>query len=136
MIDVNWRPSPRELRQFAAMGIAFSGLMASVVLWKGGSPTLAGTIVGVGFVLGSAGCVVPPLLRPVYVVLMALALPIGWVVSHVLLALVYFGLMTPLGLLLRLFGHDPLRRRFDPETDSYWIPHEPTQDTQRYFRQF
>ncbi len=136
MIDVNWRPSPRELRQFAVMGIAFSGLVAGLVLWKGGSATWAATIAGGGVVLGTAGLVTPPLVRPVYVVLMALALPIGWIVSHVLLALIFYGLMTPLGLMLRLLGHDPLRRRFDPGADSYWIPHEPTQETQRYFRQF
>ena len=43
---------------------------------------------------------------------------------------------TPVGLLLRLRGFDPLSCRFQPEADSYWIPRRPPAELDRYFRQF
>ena len=40
---------------------------------------------------------------------MVLAFPIGWTVSQVMLALMFFGLFTPIGLVFRLIGRDPLQ---------------------------
>ena len=45
--------------------------------------------------------------------------PIGWVVSHLLLGVVYFLVLTPIGLTLRALGRDPLERRFDQSASSY-----------------
>jgi hypothetical protein len=70
------------------------------------------------------------------VVLTALALPIGFAVGHVLLAAVWYGLFTPVGLIMRLLGRDPLCRRPDREAESYWRPRSPQRDVRRYFRQF
>ena len=41
------------------------------------------------------------------------------------LAILFYGVVTPTGLLMRLFGKDPLRLRFDREAKSYWIAREP-----------
>ncbi len=41
--------------------------------------------------------------------------------SPVILAVLFYGAITPLGLLSRVFGYDPLRRRIDPAAKSYWI---------------
>lgn len=54
---------------------------------------------------------------------MALAGALGYVNSRILLSLVYYLAVTPLGVILRLAGHDPLRRR-TPPAGSYWIPRE------------
>jgi hypothetical protein len=64
------------------------------------------------------------------------AYPIGWVVSHVLLGLIYFGLLTPVGWLMKLFGYDPMERRFDRAAASYWVERERQTDAGRYFKQF
>jgi hypothetical protein len=64
------------------------------------------------------------------------AYPIGWVVSHVLLALIYFGVLTPIGRIMAVCGYDPMERRFDRAASSYWIEREPNRDASRYFRQF
>ncbi len=45
--------------------------------------------------------------------------------TPVLLGLVYYGCFVPIGLGLKLFGKDPLRRRADPAAPSYWITREP-----------
>jgi hypothetical protein len=76
----------------------------------------------------------PRVIRPLYVGLSRATLPIGWVVSHVLLAVIYFGIITPVGLLVRAF-RDPLERALEPGARSYWVPREQAQPN-RYFRQF
>jgi hypothetical protein len=47
------------------------------------------------------------------------------VVSPVALGVLFFGIVTPFGLLMRAFGRDPLSQRRDPSADSYWIPRQP-----------
>ncbi len=49
-------------------------------------------------------------MRWVYIGWMILAFPIGWTVSQVMLAVMFFGLFTPIGLVFRLIGRDPLHR--------------------------
>ena len=50
------------------------------------------------------------------------------VLGAVVMPLVFYLGVTPIALLLRAFGKDPLRRRFDPGADSYWIPRDPAAD--------
>lgn len=142
LIDVNWRPSERQLRQFATISLAGFGVIGCVVAWRNGAWTGEGpwTVPLVlwiaGIAIGVSGLTFPRAVRPVYVVLMAVALPIGWVVTHGILVMLYFGVFTPIALAFRLVGHDPLRRRFDPDADSYWIERPPHPAPGRYFRQF
>ena len=74
--------------------------------------------------------------RPLYVLLVVLTFPIGWVVSHVVFAAVFLGIITPVGLVFRVIGRDVLERRFDAEARSYWRPRPRRTDVRRYFRQF
>jgi hypothetical protein len=67
---------------------------------------------------------------------MCAAFPIGWTVSHLLLAAVFYLLIAPLGLLLRTFGRDKLKLREDRSPATYWTPRPPSKPLSRYFRQF
>jgi hypothetical protein len=58
------------------------------------------------------------------------------VVSHVVLLLVFAVVVTPVALLLRLLGRDPLERRPDPRAATYWVDRKTEPDPRRYFRQF
>jgi hypothetical protein len=133
LLEVNWTPGRRELRQFAGAWVFFFALMA--VYGRGPHPTLS-VVTGAVAAAGLVGLLRPGLLRPAYVLLMSLAVPIGWIVSHVILAAVYFALMTPIGHCMRLCGYDPLRRTFDRSTATYWSPHDSEGDPARYFKQF
>ena len=62
--------------------------------------------------------------------------PIGWTVSHLVLAVIYFLILTPIGLVVRWFRPDPLGLKLDRERKTYWVPHDPGHDPKRYFRQF
>jgi hypothetical protein len=49
----------------------------------------------------------------------------GKVVSPIALGLLFYAVFTPMGLVMRLVGKDPLRLRLDRQADTYWIPREP-----------
>ena len=60
----------------------------------------------------------------------------GQVLSHVVLAVLFYGLLTPIALFFRLIGRDPLKRRWEPEQKSYWVDLPEAFDKKDYFRQF
>jgi hypothetical protein len=71
------------------------------------------------------GLVWPAALRYPYRGWMALGHALGWINSRILLSLVFYLVVTPIGLAIRLFGRDPMRRGFDRKAQSYRIPREP-----------
>jgi hypothetical protein len=135
LVEVNWNPDRRQLKQFALLWIGFFGILGAIGLWAGYSPT-AVTALWLIAAAGIVGYFIPHVMRPVYVVWMALALPIGWTISHFLLLAVYYLIFTPVALLLRLVGYDPLARHFDRSAKSYWTPHDPGVAADRYFKQY
>ncbi len=137
MIPINWKPSARELRWFAGLLIPFFGVVAAL-WWKRSEQTTGPVVIAsIAAVVGLIGLIAPTAIRAIYVVWMIAVWPIGWVVSHVLLAAIFFGVMTPIGLILRAIGRDPMRKKLDRTAKTYWItrPAEES-DSQQYFRQF
>jgi hypothetical protein len=135
LLDINWNPGRRELRQFAGLWILFFALVGAYCRWVSASPTAA-TVFWIVAVFGLVGLVAPGVMRPIYLVWMALALPIGWTVSHLVLVLVYYGVLTPVGFAMRLFGYDPMKRSYDRSAKSYWVDHDPAAEPSRYFKQY
>lgn len=73
-------------------------------------------------------------LRRLYVAACLVAYPLGWVISHVVLAAIYYLVFAPVGWAMRLCGRDPLQRRFDASASSYWQPRPPAPKAESYFR--
>ncbi|MEE3202467.1 MAG: SxtJ family membrane protein [Acidobacteriota bacterium] len=136
IIEINTDPSKKELRWFGAMLVVFVLAIGVLVRWQFDAPTVAQRIWIAGGLLSLVYVVVPSLRRWIFVGWIYAAFPIGWTVSHVLLASIYYLVFTPIGLLLRLIKGDPLERRLDRSAASYWRPHESLRDVRRYFRQF
>src|SRR6185369_11970595 len=67
-----------------------------------------------GLVLVVLGTVAPKILKPVYIAWMSMAIVLGFVVSHVILTLFFFAVITPIGLVARLFGKDFLGLKLHP----------------------
>ena len=76
------------------------------------------------------------MLQPVFIGMTLLAFPIGMVIGTLAMALTYYLLITPIGLVFRLFGRDLMHRKLDPEAETYWIERPPQVPPERYFRQF
>jgi hypothetical protein len=137
LIEINWHPSPRELRQFAGFWLpAFFGVAGSLIGYHSGSWTLPVILWSAALAVGSVGLVRPSFIRPVYTSWMWASLPVGWTVSHLMLAAVFFLVLTPIGLVARMFGYDPMKSTFDRSAKTYWVPHNPGEEAGRYFRQF
>ena len=136
IIEINTDPSKKELRWFGVMLVVFVLAVGALVRWQFDALVAAQRIWIAGGVLSMVYVVAPPLRRWIFVGWIYAAFPIGWTVSHVLLASIYYLVFTPIGLLLRLIKGDPLERQLDPSAASYWRPHESLRDVRRYFRQF
>jgi hypothetical protein len=137
LIEINRYPKRNELRNFAMIALIASVIVASLLyLLKGVRIQWAVIIFAAGFGIFLSSLVSLKLTRIIYLGLILVTFPIGWVVSLILLAAFYFLLLTPLGLLFRLLGRDPLGRRFDPEAKSYWLARRETDSLDRYFHQY
>lgn len=115
--------STKALRSFGWLVGGVLLLIALVVWWRHDwtFTTAVYWLGGIGGALVVLGSIMPVVLRPLYRVWMALAMVLGFVMTRVLLTLVFFLLIAPLGLLRRLLGKDPLHQTPDAETTSYWI---------------
>lgn len=97
-----------------------------------GRETAVWAFASVGVALLAAGLFIPPAARAFHVVWMRLAHALGWVNSRILLALIYYLVMAPMGLIQRLVGRDALRRR-GPASASYWIPRSSSKQSKEQF---
>ncbi len=113
----------RELRKFGFVMAAALAVLAALLLWR---HRPAGPYVGgLALLFAAAALAVPQLLRPIEKAWMTLA---GWlsvVMTYVVLTLAYFLLVTPLGVIRRFGGRDPLHLRLDRSAKTYWLPVEP-----------
>ena len=101
----------------------------------GGNRTLALVAAGLGVLIGTVGLARPATIRPLFGGLMAITYPIGWVVSHVVLAVLFLGVFTRVAVLFRLIGGDALARRGPPDRTTYWLPMPAPDDVRSYFCQ-
>ena len=79
---------------------------------------------------------VRPFRIPIYLAWMRLFFPLGWTVSHLALAVLYFAVVTPMALVMRLLRYDPMSRRWDASARTYWVEHRTGGEPSRYLRQF
>jgi hypothetical protein len=126
------RLSPAEGRKFAlTVGTAFL-VLGGIVLWR--QHMLAANILfGLGGTLWVLGLVVPGHLSGLNRAWMGLALLISKVTTPIFMGVVYFLVITPISLLMRLFGKAPMRPRFGA---TFWVPREPELRRSDLSRQF
>lgn len=133
--DAIGNPTRRELRIFAAGQLPFFCLL--FFSWHGRNwQTWELVVAGISAIVAVLGLVRPAAVRPIYTAWMLAVFPIGWLVSHLVLGIVYYLVVTPIGLLRRLVSGDPMHRCFDRQAETYWQPRRPVRDPKRYFRQF
>ena len=133
---VNRNPSLRDLRWFGLLLPVFVALVGAIARWQFKVPAAALGIWSTGGALAALYWLAPPLRRHILVGWMYAALPIGWTVSHLVMGVVYFAVVTPIGLLSRLVRGDTLHRRPDRNARSYWIERPHRSGSRRYLRQF
>jgi Saxitoxin biosynthesis operon protein SxtJ len=109
-----------------AFGLVFAGaflLIALAPLRHGHAPRW--WAFGVAAVFALIALLNPMLLTPLNRLWIKLGVLLGRVVSPIALGILFYGILTPIGAVIRLTGKDPLRLKLDPNADSYWIARKP-----------
>jgi hypothetical protein len=135
LIRIDPNPGRRQLAVFGVVWLAFFAIVGMAALKHGGAAAGA-TLIALGVLVPASGWVWPRFLRAVYLALAYATFPLGLVLSWVLLAAVYYLVLTPIGLFMRAIGHDPLNRSGDARAGSYWVAREEDEGRGSYFRQF
>ena len=133
LVEMNWEPTDRQLKQFGV--IALVALPALAWFWSGGNLTAVSISGGVGALLAGLGLLVPRSLKPIFVGLCVLCIPIGIVVGELAMLVIYFGLFLPMAILFRIISRDRLKRRFDRQAETYWEPKRQPSGPASYYRQ-
>jgi hypothetical protein len=134
LIRINVNPSGRQLTVFATAWLVFLGCIGAEN-WHHGRHTSAEVLWMLAVLVPLVGLISRAALRFVFVGLSYATRPIGIVVSFVVLALVYYLALTPIGWAMRLLRHDPLARKFEPQAGSYWNPRSAKKPIESYFNQ-
>jgi hypothetical protein len=111
--------SAKEVRKFGLTIGVFLLVIAGLLFWKQRPSFLSFAYAGAGFAL--LGLLVPALLKPVYKVWMSFAVVMGFVMTRVILTILFFGMFTPAALVAKLLGKDLLDERWDKKAVTYWV---------------
>jgi hypothetical protein len=134
--DINFNPTVRTLRQFAALATLFLLAIAGWQRFAHGRETLALVLSGSALAVATIGLWRPATLRRLFLGLTVATFPVGWLMSWVLFGGLFYLIFTPIALGFRLAGRDALERRYNPHVDTYWSEKPRVDDVRRYFRQF
>jgi hypothetical protein len=122
------QPDRKQLRHF---GSIVGGIFGVLALWplivRGQS--VRWWMLGLAVALLGPALVAPRALGSAYRVWMVLGDALGWVNTRLVLGLIFFGVVTPTGVALRMAGHDPLRRAAEPEARTYRVSRVPRPGT-------
>jgi hypothetical protein len=140
--DINWKPDLVERRKFArnlSLGFPIVAVVWFVIILlvtgKPNYPFLIYTAV-VGTSLGAVLYALPQIALPFYCFWFFISCCIATVVSNLLLVIFFYLILTPVGLLMRLIGRQPVQRAPDKQAATYWRDVDQVQDNRRYFSQF
>ena len=109
-----------------SFGVVFAVVFLVIAGWPlfyGDSPRWWAVFLAAAFAL--TAMLKPVLLAGLNRQWMKLGILLGKVVSPIALGLLFYGVITPIGAVMRLAGKDPLRLKLDPGADTYWISRKP-----------
>jgi len=122
-------------RSFAWLMTAIATAVAAYAHWK--ALSWVWWPVSIGALLTAVALFAPSVLNPLNRAWMQLGLMLGRVVTPLIMSLIFFGIVTPIAVLARWRGVNPMRRHYDPDARSYWIPRDPPgPDARSMERQF
>jgi len=129
------KPTPRMLRQFSgAWLVVFAGLAGHRALLR--HQPGAAVALGAVALLGLIGLARPALMRWLFIAATVITFPIGWVISQLVLLLMFLLVITPVALLMRLRGRDILQLKRPPDHVSLWKQRPERTEPGRYLKQY
>ena len=128
-MDDKGTKSPAELRRFGlALGAGLS-VLGSILFWR--QKSAAPWILGVAATLLLLAILSPRVLGPLERVFARVARVVTAALTYLVLTLTYLLVITPIGLVMRLLGRDPLGMKPAPDQPSFWVEVEPDGPTTR-----
>jgi Saxitoxin biosynthesis operon protein SxtJ len=114
----------KTLRQF---GLMVGGIFLFIGLWPlvWRQEAMRIWVVVPGALLAAAGLVMPGVLKHVYRGWMWVGHVMGWVNTRIILGVLFYGMLTPMGVFMKLTGRDPMRRKLEPDTKTYRVICQP-----------
>jgi Saxitoxin biosynthesis operon protein SxtJ len=116
-----------ETKQYRSFGLMVGGIFAAIGVWpllvRGEGVRIWAMVLGV--LLMVPALILPKSLGPVYRIWMVLGNALGWINTRIILGVIFFGLITPMGLVMRLAGKDSMRRNYEKTSDTYRVPRSP-----------
>ena len=109
-----------------SFGIVFAVLFTALGLWPlidSGSVRVWALVAAIVFL--GAGHFIPAVLRPLNLLWFKLGMALAKIMNPIVMGLLFYLTITPIALLMRLIGKDPLHRRFEPQANSYWVVRDP-----------
>jgi hypothetical protein len=132
LVEINWNPTDRQLRQFGA--ISALALPAMGRLWGGSAAFVVG-LATVGASMFVCGWFRPQSLKPLFLGMTIVAIPIGMVFGELTMLAIYFVVFLPIGLAFRITGRDSLQLKRDRIATTYWQSKKQPAGVASYFRQ-
>ena len=130
----NIKTSNKDIRSFGiTIGLILLIISAMLFYYDKSSYQII-SYVGSGFI--ALGIIIPILLKPIYILWMTFAVMLGWVMTRVILSIVFFFIITPISLLTKLLGEDFLALK-KSNSESYWNYRDSSEElNQNYEKQF
>ena len=126
--------APRaDLRRFGVVFTAITSLVSAYLAWKSSPAWPALATACVTFAILSA--FIAEALRPFYVAWMALGALLAWINTRIILGIVFYLVMTPIGFLLKLSGKDILATKLEPGAATYWVKRPPAERGRERYKQ-
>ncbi len=135
MLDANREPSAAELAWFGLVAGLTLAALGAIIQWRFDASSAATVLWIAAATVTIVYYVARPARPAIYRTWMAGVRPLGWLVAHATMGLVYYLVLTPTALIVRLTGRDRLRLRRAPDVQSHWIAHE-DRDVESYFRRY
>ncbi len=115
----NIKSSKSDIRKFGILVGSVLTLIGLILLWKELNSFKLFIILGVALI--SFGMILPKLLKPIYFVWMTIATILGWIMTRVILTILFYIILTPISLIARLFKVRFLDLTWNKDVESYWI---------------
>lgn len=126
-------PDKAALRQFGlVLALILAVIFGAVPLWWLDKPPLEPVMIAAAVLLPWS-LLLPNALKPLYRLWMVIGEVLGWINTRIILGILFVALFFPVGLLMKLLGKDPMRRRLDGKAASYRNPsnHQPREHLER-----
>lgn len=118
---------PADTKEFRAFGLMVGSIFSVIGLWPAlmrGDPLRMWAISAGGALIG-LGLALPASLKHIYHIWMKVGYVLGWINTRILLGVIFYGMITPMGLIMRLFKKDSMHRRLDPDINTYRVVRPP-----------